>query len=795
MLKLLLKIFCCVLLSFSSGFAQDQTLSNSSLPASSRPEVFELKDLVPNLENLNEYFVQFDLKLEQARQSTEISKELEDLNVEVFEQIKFYKRSQIFTFEQLSALEKPLLVNLERLSTFANNISKVIAELTLLSQDLDRKFDLWRNTDREISRDELPTFVRTNIKDAIKSLENKQKLLQNRLEYLISAQAGIASLTKVLNENLRNIDETRQDLRSGLFVKDGYAFFERNFWEKLFNEFSLAPIELLPPKSEVIYNYFSSSSKLITVHFTLGLFVALFLLLKRNTINSDPNLKSIFGSLPVFFVNSVLLLSYLIYRDAPNSVFDIIGVVLIVPISIFLRNLFGRQHFFLIIGFAVLYLSSRLHAVSDNYSALSQAIFFVELIWAGLLSLRLVHEVRQLRFDGQHTDSRFLKLICLVGKIFSLTFLLLAFIFALGLHKLTVFVGEGLLSAIFSGLQYFVTYKIVLAVFYSIVESNLFVGINFIRRHKMLLLFRAGQLLGLILALVWFKQLFTLLGLQDPFFEKINQILNASGSLNGYSISLKSIFIVILTYWVAVRFYRITKLFLEADIYPRRGWDQGVQHALNVGMQYSIAFLAISFALGSIGIDLKNLAIIAGALSVGIGFGLQAIVNNFVSGLILLVERPIKIGDFIMLGDTLGHVTRIGIRATTIRTQDDSEIIVPNSSLVSDKLINWSHSSSQARISSMVGVAYGSDPQQVMRLLIEAAKSIPERLEYPEPVALLKNFGDSSLNFEVYVWVAEVSLRAYALSNLNIAINQKLKENGVNIPFPQREVRVIARAG
>jgi small-conductance mechanosensitive channel len=173
---------------------------------------------------------------------------------------------------------------------------------------------------------------------------------------------------------------------------------------------------------------------------------------------------------------------------------------------------------------------------------------------------------------------------------------------------------------------------------------------------------------------------------------------------------------------------------------------------------------------------------------VGIGFGLQAIVNNFASGLILLFERPVKVGDTIQIGDQLGEVRDLGLRATVIKTYDSAEIVVPNSDLITGQLTNWTLAERRIRLKLPVGVAYGSDVEQVMALLMECAAENPKALKTPAPRVLFLAFGASSLDFELRVWIGEFTDRRIVQSDINRAIEKKLREAGIEIPFPQQDI-------
>jgi len=233
---------------------------------------------------------------------------------------------------------------------------------------------------------------------------------------------------------------------------------------------------------------------------------------------------------------------------------------------------------------------------------------------------------------------------------------------------------------------------------------------------------------------------------------------------------------------------RIINHLLWTRVVPSTGWDSGLANAVAAGVRYVLVLLSILLAVNTLGFDLTKLTILAGALSVGIGFGLQNIVNNFISGIILLIERPIKVGDVIQVDGTLCNVKRINIRSTVVETYERSSLFVPNSDLITSRITNWTHEDTVARVVIPVGVAYGSDVQLVRRLLLEAATSHELVLEDPAPTVYFLEFGDSSLNFKLYCWTGDIRQRFTVISDLHFAIDRLFREHRIEIPFPQREV-------
>jgi small-conductance mechanosensitive channel len=207
-------------------------------------------------------------------------------------------------------------------------------------------------------------------------------------------------------------------------------------------------------------------------------------------------------------------------------------------------------------------------------------------------------------------------------------------------------------------------------------------------------------------------------------------------------------------------------------------------------LHYALVSIGFVIALVVLGVDLTKMTLLVSALGVGIGFGLQTIVNNFVCGLILLFERPLRVGDTIELDKHLVKIAKIGLRSTTVRTAAQADVIVPNTDLVTNQVTNWTLTNRHAQGVIAVGVAYGSDVAQVMQTLKACALAHPGVLNSPEPLIFFRSFGDSALNFELYVRVAEIDNKSQIESDLYQEIERRFRQAGIEIPFPQRDLHL-----
>lgn len=270
--------------------------------------------------------------------------------------------------------------------------------------------------------------------------------------------------------------------------------------------------------------------------------------------------------------------------------------------------------------------------------------------------------------------------------------------------------------------------------------------------------------------------------------NRLKKFIDSEISFGNFNLVLADVLIFVLIIWLTFTISRLLRFVLDADVMPRLDLPRGVPGAITRLSHYGIIIVGVTVAAVASGIDFSRITLIIGGLGVGIGFGLQTVVNNFVSGLILLFERPIRVGDKIQVRGNLGFVSDIGLRASIISTFQGAEVIVPNADLISSDVVNWTLSNDYRRMEFSIGVAYGSSPEKVIELLVGVANAHMEVLVNPEPVAVFTDFGDSALMFQLRAWtrgdIVAVS------SGLRVGVNRALADAGIEIPFPQRDIHI-----
>ena len=302
--------------------------------------------------------------------------------------------------------------------------------------------------------------------------------------------------------------------------------------------------------------------------------------------------------------------------------------------------------------------------------------------------------------------------------------------------------------------------------------------------------FEENRLYPFILSLVNWSTFYAILFYAIAYFKDTFWLGKTWFHVGNTPVNTLSFLIPLVIISLAVKISKLISEFFLDKVYDRYDLEKGMRYNFNRLLQYGIIVISVLVALPSIGFDLGVLTVFAGVLGIGVGFGIQNIVSNFISGLIILFERPIKVGDRIKLVDLHCDVEHINIRSTVVRTRNNEHIIIPNSQFIENQVVNWSYGDSKIRQQILVGVAYGSDVRLVEKLLMSAAEEHQQVLTDPPPRVDFLNFGESSLDFRLLYWLGDPVIRTRVKSALNFRINELFQEHGVEIPFPQRDINL-----
>ena len=351
---------------------------------------------------------------------------------------------------------------------------------------------------------------------------------------------------------------------------------------------------------------------------------------------------------------------------------------------------------------------------------------------------------------------------------------------ATGYMNLGKFLSHALLQSAYMALILYAVVRIFDGLLLSLLSIPPLVRLGVVQRHRALLQGRARVVLEWTAILLWAAYVLETLSLRAPVFNDLREAFKATIGAGAFKFTLGDIVWFGICVWASMLVSRVLRFVLEEEVYPRVELAPGLHYSISKMVNYAVLVLGFVIGIAILGFDLTKLTILVGALGVGLGFGLQNIINNFVSGLILLFERPIKVGDVIQLGANEGTVKQIGIRASVVRLMNGAELIVPNGSLISDTVTNWTLSDKLRRIDLPVVVLAPADAKQVLELLQGAAAKHPLVLKAPPPRGLLVSFDKDSMNFELRFWTNQSDDWPQIRSELALAVRAALAER--NIP-------------
>lgn len=473
---------------------------------------------------------------------------------------------------------------------------------------------------------------------------------------------------------------------------------------------------------------------------------------------------------------SVLLARWLrLYVQAPAMVKAMLGSAAILPALILLRRLLSKRMLPVIYGLACFYLVGMVRLLLPTGPP-ARLLFLGEMLAGVLGTLWLL--------SRPHFPGRLRVLARLAAGAFSLS--LLAGM--AGFMRLAQLLGDTVLQSSYLAVFLYVMLQVLDSLILFALRSDPLNRLGVVKRHRTAGRTAVMRVLDFLAVLAWIAFVLDSLSLLQPGLKLLRTALSARFSLGSLGVSPGEVLAFGLAIWLAFQLSRLVRATLEEDVYPRVSLPRGIPYALSMVAHYMVLLLGFLLGISALGLDLGRFAIIGGAFGVGLGLGLQSIVNNFVSGLILLFERPVQVDDAVQVGSFAGTLKEIGLRASVVRGWDGSEAIIPNGELISATVTNFSPRDGQRRIEILLGVKFGSRPRDVTELLEKVAGENPDILDEPAPYALFLGFGTSSLDFSLRCWTDHADRLLSIKSELGMRVYEELQQAGIEIALPQQTV-------
>lgn len=663
------------------------------------------------------------------------------------------------------------------------------ASATTLQAELGGLTDLramWRATRDEAQAAAVPNAVMERIQGTTSLIAQVRKQVEAYRERVLVLQDRVVQEAARCRDAITELGDVRRGMVGRLLVRDGRPIWDVDRWRGNWSDATTHLRDQTAEAVDAVRAYLAV--QLPRVPFQIAVFAVLLALwrgARRRTagwLAEDSSLASV-AAVFEHPLTSALFLALLttgwIYPQTPLALRRAVAICAVPLLLRVLDRMVDRPILPGLYALGVFFAVDRLRNLVATQPLLEQLLFLLETLACVLMSTWMLRSgrLRQL----QALSPRIVAVLEGVARLVVVLFGFALLAGALGFMQLARVVAGAVLGSGYAAMLLYALQRFAQGVWAFLLRTPTLRRARLVQHYRALLQQRGDRLLAWLAVGLWGLATLRSSELLAPLRDAAVALFGAALTVGTFSLSLGDLAAFAVTVWMSFLVSRFTRFVLEEDVYPRVRLTRGLPYALSNIVHYVILFVGFLIALAATGVNLDRFALLAGAFGVGIGFGLQNVVNNFVSGLILLFERPIQVGDTIQIGAISGEVRRIGIRSSTLRTFEGAEVIVPNGTFVSDMVTNWTLSDRLRRIDLSISVAYGSDPEQILTLLRGVASGHPLVLDHPPPVALLTAFGDTALTFELRCWTDRFEQWAFIRSELAIALNKAMTEAGIAV--------------
>ena len=647
-----------------------------------------------------------------------------------------------------------------------------------------------------------PKVALDQIDDILGGLNAARIRVEARLSALLVAQYRLAQLQRRCDEALARVAQVKSDRLRRLGERDGPPLWSRALWSGALGQASSAARDVLAAERMVAEEVAQQHASRIPLHALFFLILVAVLWRGRRAARRWRADDASIGSVVEVFkrpISSALVLACFaapwIHPEATPVLLRMVALVAIVPVVRLIRPSMDRSLAAALYIFGALFLVDGIRSVVSTAPLFEHLLFLGEMLVASAVMIRVLAARRRPAPPASEASAAEATPLRHLVR-----FLLAAFAGAFGLGgvgyvELARLIGAGALASAYYGLAILAAVEVATGLVGVLLRSRPLGLLSSVQHARATLERRLVRVLRWAGVLGWIAATLDVLTLLPSVSAAVRGAMSVQWGWGALQISLGDVVIFALTIWLSFVLAAGLRLLLAEDVFPRVRMARGLPLALSVVIQYAVIFGGFTLALAALGADLTKLTILAGAFGVGAGLGLQNLVNNFASGLILLFERPIHLGDVVQLAGVAGEVRHIGARATVVRTADGAEVFVPNSQLIAQNVTNWTYSDLRRRIVLPVRVAYGAAPQRITELLTGLAAKHPQVIDQPAPGAVFLGFGENSLDFELRAWTDRFGDAEAIQSQLAEAVYTALTEAKIDLPVPRRDVRLWNVAG
>lgn len=661
--------------------------------------------------------------------------------------------------------------------------------------DIDEIIQTWQTTRANGREQGLPKVALEKISEVLREADAVRGTIRESMARLLALQLQVANRRDTLAKIRSDLDKAREQSGRELFVLDNLPLWQALLQPAARDLIVLQAVQSSQTFAEDLEAFLGKYRDRVIVHVMLFLvLVWLFRVLRRElTAEAIEGLGGVPAVLVLdrTFASSALLTLItvpLFYPGTAAALLRLGALATAIPVVRLLPELVPKTFRRWIYVLVVIYVLDFVRYLLPPAGLITRILLLMTALF-GCIALIVLLRLRPAELSSPKTASR---LTLVVLRVMVFLFGLSALSNIVGNMALAEFLVGPIIRICYAAAIIFAGAHLLMTLVVVILQSWPTRSLRGVQRHRNLIASRCRRAIRVTAVVLWFGVALNAAGLLGDVSSGGAAFLQYRWGFGAAQISIQDVTMFVVVIVSAILISRLIRFVLAEEIFSRVVLPRGVPGAVDVLSRYGILLLGFFIALAAAGVDLSKVTLIVSALGVGIGFGLQNVVNNFVSGLILVFEHPIQVGDLVEVGTTVGEVQKIGFRASVIRTPDGAEVIVPNSELIGSRVTNWCLSDRLRRISITVNTAYDTDPDRVMDTLLKVVRAHPAVLRNPEPQAIMDRFGDSALMFTVFCWCL-VDTFFIARSELAVAINTAFQQAGISIPFPQQDVYVHLR--
>jgi small-conductance mechanosensitive channel len=795
MLKFTLHLLCAsalLLTAIAPSHAQlipaATNTSSTNAPAATPPNIYSVGEVITQAQSATTKLQQTQAGLEPDTALATVNDQLSDLKKQIDDRVIDDKRL-LETAASLSALQSSQATwqgLSDTLAAAQKNLSARVRDLDNQLGDLNQMDVMWAATQDAATRAKAPAEIMQSIHDVIALIATTNKAVLAHLVPLYAMQNQVAAQDKLTQSGITSIKKA---------IDAGWTeLFQRNhppLWD---------PLSLAEPKTGVMTQekaslgtqfsatktYLHAKIGAVLIHVLLFAFLLMGLYWVRSTMQAQcrdkPALQHAAEIFAMPFATALLLAllaGWFLYPDAPRFLLAFLGAIALFPAVVVTRRLIDPANFPILYAAVIAYLVDQVRYVVTPAGIVSRFLFIFELLAVVIFILAVFRSKHLCSTSEDPSRLKFNTRLYLHLTYFVLLFAGFANVF--GYIPLSIQAGNGMLESSYLAVVLYAAVRIADAFAISALSIPPLSRLGMVRRHQDNIYDNTTACIRWGFLAIWVVAALKIFIVYDPLLDWLGMELGREHKWGSFGFQLGSALAFPITIWAAFLLSRIVRFTLEEELYPHLPLGRGIPYATSTMIHYTILVLGFFIAAKAGGADLTQFSFLAGAFGVGLGFGLQNIFNNFMSGIILLFEQPIKVGDDIQIdATTMGRVERIGIRASVILLTNGSELIVPNGNLISNPVTNWTLSNCERLIEIPVNITSKVEPAHAIDFLTKVAAAHPNVLKNPAPHTLLVTLG-ATMNFRVRAWIDSEEEWLKIQSELAISINAALLKENITI--------------